>query len=116
MLAVAHPVRGRATRNAISVQASTSTAMSASTLVIMGRSAMGVPNAPRVIVCRSASVSACHEASRADREIQPRQVRVRQDLADARPSSPTRIASVPAYSTSLEALERLPALSFRRCT
>ena len=90
--------------------------MSASTLVIMGRSAMGVPNAPRVIVPQRQRQRLPHEAGRADREIQPRQVRVRQDLADALPSSPTRIASVPAYSTSLEALERLPALSFRRCT
>ena len=33
-----------------------------------------------------------------------------------RPSSPTRMASVPAYSTSLEALDLLPALSLSRWT
>jgi hypothetical protein len=32
------------------------------------------------------------------------------------PSSPTRIAILPAYSTSLEAFDLFPALPFRRCT
>jgi len=32
------------------------------------------------------------------------------------PSCPTRMASVPAYSTSLEAFDLLPHLSLRRCT
>ena len=91
--------------------------MSASTLVIMGRSAMGVPNAPRVIVCRSANVSACRMRP-AEPTAKSSRVRCECDRISRMPlpSSPTRIANVPAYSTSLEALERLPALSFRRCT
>ncbi len=33
-----------------------------------------------------------------------------------RPSSPTRHPTVPSNSTSLDALDRLPSLSFRRCS
>src|SRR6218665_2772732 len=71
-----------ATRSAISVAASTSTAMSASTLLIIGRSAKGVPKALRgVSQCQGERLA--HQARRADREIQARQVRMRQDFADA---------------------------------
>jgi hypothetical protein len=57
-----------------------------------------------------------HQAGRADREIEPGEVSVGEDLRTPRPSSPTRIASVPAYSTSLDAFDLLPALSLSRCT
>ena len=95
--------------------ATRSSAMSASTRVISGWSISALPKAARWRTWCTASAKpprispalATAQSSRVS-------VTISRIVATPRPSSPTRQAPAPSNSTSAEALERLPSLSFSR--
>ncbi len=107
--------KARTTRNAACVAASASNARSASTFTIAGWDASGAPNALRRRVCQTASFS-----SRRIIPATPIIVSIRVQMicsimnAVPRPSSPRMRAGRWSNSTSLEARQRPPSLSFRR--
>ena len=101
---------------AIAVAASDSIARSASTFRISGCSLSALPKALRWRGVPGRLADAAR-ASRRPRPItQSRRVwpTISMIVGTPRPSSPTIRAQAPWNSTSLEALERLPSLSFRR--
>jgi hypothetical protein len=106
----------RARRMARTVAASDSTARSASTLRMSGCSASVRPNAARWAVWCSALATA-QRIPAADPMTQSSRVcpTISMMVRTPRPGSPTSRPHVPSNSTSDEALERLPSLSFRRC-
>ena len=97
--------------------ASASTARSATTFCISGRSASREPKARRWPTCHAASLTA-RRISAVDPSTQSSRVAatISMIVRTPRPSSPSRWASVPSSSSSLEALERLPSLSLSRTT
>jgi hypothetical protein len=100
---------------AVTVAASLSTQMSASTLRISGWSASNRPKADRWAACQVASSTAWRIPEVLPRT-QSRRVwlTIPMIVATPRPSSPTSRAHAPRNSTSDEALERLPSLSLSR--
>ena len=99
------------------VAASDSMARSASTLTMSGWSARRLPNALRCAACHVAWATAARIPA-AVPMTQSRRVwlTISMIVGTPRPGSPTRRARAPRSSISLEALERLPSLSFRRCS
>jgi hypothetical protein len=106
----------RARRIMRMVAASDSTARSASTARIKGCSASFLPNAARYeqwcIACANPCRIMAEEPITQSRRVW---LTISRMVWMPRPSSPTSRAQAPSNSTSLEALERLPSLSFNRC-
>ena len=105
----------RATRSANTSAASASSARSASTLRIRACATKGLPNARRWCAWCNACASAMR-ISAAEPSMQSRRVSmtISMMVATPRPSSPTRQACAPVNSTSLEAFDPSPSLSFSR--
>ncbi len=106
-----------ASRIASAVAASDSSARSASSVAISGCSASTRPNAERwaawCVACATAwRMSALDPSTQSSRVAATISTIVR----TPRPSSPSRRARVPSSSISAEALDRLPSLSFSRCS
>ncbi len=104
-----------ASRIASTVAASDSSARSARTLRISGLSISGPPNTSRYELWWTACATACR-ISPAEPTTQSRRVAatISMMVRTPRPSSPTSRAQVPSNSTSADALDRLPSLSFSR--
>ncbi len=99
----------------MAVAASDSSARSATTAVMAGWSMSRLPNAARCRTCHSASAAAWRMPA-AVPSTQSSRVRatISMMVATPRPGSPTSIPVVRSNSTSEEALERFPNLSFSR--
>ncbi len=99
----------------MTVAASASIARSARTFAIAGWSARRAPNARRWAACQAAWATAARIPPAAP-ITQSRRVwlTIWMMVGTPRPGSPTIRAHAPWNSTSLDALERLPSLSFRR--
>ncbi len=97
------------------VAASDSSTRSASTLRISGWSARALPNALRWVAWWTACVTP-YRMPEAEPMTQSSRVMltISMMVLTPRPSSPTRWATAPSYSTSAEALDLLPSLSFSR--
>ena len=101
---------------ATSRAASASTHRSPSTLRISGCSTRRFPNALRCAQWCAACHCACRSMPAAPITQSSRVwFTISRMVGTPRPSSPKSRAQAPSSSTSLEALERLPSLSLRRC-